>query len=74
MVAARRRGRLFRRSQAKLAPLEKGEVVRLVTATGGGYGEPKDRPRERVLEDLKNGFILPGQARRDYGLNLAAEI
>jgi N-methylhydantoinase B len=52
--------------------IEKGDVVRLVTATGGGYGAPEDRPRERVLEDLKNGFVLPEQAARDYHLDPAA--
>lgn len=45
----------------------KGEVARLVTGTGGGYGDPRKRPRERVAEDLKNGYITAEQARRDYG-------
>jgi N-methylhydantoinase B len=52
--------------------VEKGEIVRLVTATGGGYGKPRDRARERVLADLKNGFVLPERARRDYGVDVAA--
>jgi N-methylhydantoinase B len=47
--------------------VRKGEVARLITGTGGGYGDPLKRPRERVAEDLKNGYITLEQARRDYG-------
>ena len=43
-------------------PLKKGDVVRMVTATGGGWGDPKQRAQEKVLEDLKNGFITGEQA------------
>jgi N-methylhydantoinase B len=48
--------------------LKRGEVVRLHTATGGGYGPPSRRPREKVLQDLKEGYITPEQAARDYGV------
>jgi len=45
----------------------KGELIRLTTATGGGFGDPRKRPRERVERDLRNGYLTPEQARRDYG-------
>jgi N-methylhydantoinase B len=48
--------------------LKRGEVARLHTATGGGYGPPSARPREKVLQDLKEGYITPEQAARDYGV------
>ncbi|HKC73809.1 MAG TPA: hydantoinase B/oxoprolinase family protein [Chloroflexota bacterium] len=48
--------------------LKRGEVARLHTATGGGYGPPSRRPREKVLQDLKEGYITPEQAARDYGV------
>src|SRR5947209_3617346 len=48
--------------------LKRGEVVRLHTATGGGYGPPSRRPREKVQQDLKEGYINPEQAARDYGV------
>ena len=51
--------------------LAKGDVVRLTTATGGGSGEPRDRAREKVLDDLKNGYITPDQAMRHYGVELS---
>lgn len=47
--------------------LEKGEVARLVTATGGGYGDPRERDPEKISEDLRNGYITPEQAEQDYG-------
>lgn len=45
----------------------KGELIRLVTATGGGYGDPAERPRDQVERDIKNDFITADQAKRDYG-------
>jgi N-methylhydantoinase B len=49
-------------------PLNKGDVVRLITATGGGYGDPFKRPPETVAFDVKNGFITVEQARDLYGV------
>ena len=46
---------------ARLA-LRKGDVVRCVTATGGGWGRPEDRAEESIAEDLKNGFLTAKQA------------
>ncbi|WNC15489.1 hydantoinase B/oxoprolinase family protein [Brevibacillus brevis] len=51
-------------------PLNKGDVVRLVTATGGGYGNPLERPIEKVVLDAKNGYISVEQARDLYGVEL----
>lgn len=45
----------------------KGDVIRLVSAAGGGFGNAANRPRARVEQDLKNGYITLAQARRDYG-------
>lgn len=44
-----------------------GETVRVVTGTGGGYGDPRQRDRERVRRDLRDGFITAEQAVRLYG-------
>lgn len=54
-------------------PLNKEDVVRLVTATGGGYGDPLKRPGEKVALDVKNGFISLAQARDDYGVIIDPE-
>ncbi len=50
--------------------LEKGDIVRCVTATGGGYGAPKNRNKEQVLLDVKNGYISKEEAKEFYNLNV----
>jgi N-methylhydantoinase B len=35
-------------------------------AGGGGFGDPRRRPRERVQDDLRNELISPESAVRDY--------
>jgi N-methylhydantoinase B len=47
-----------------------GDVIRIHTATGGGYGEPRSRRRELVLEDLRNGYVTEETARTVYGLDI----
>jgi N-methylhydantoinase B len=51
-------------------PLNKGDVVKLVTATGGGYGHPFDRPADKVALDAKNGYISIEQAERKFGVTV----
>jgi N-methylhydantoinase B len=46
-----------------------GDVIRIHTANGGGYGDPRRRPRELVLDDLRNGFVADEIARAVYGLD-----
>ncbi len=48
--------------------VDEGDVIRIHTANGGGYGDPRRRPRELVLEDLRNGFVSEEIARDVYGL------
>jgi N-methylhydantoinase B len=48
--------------------LNKDDVARMVTCTGGGYGPPKKRDPERVANDVKNGYITIAQAEADYGV------
>jgi N-methylhydantoinase B len=50
--------------------LKKNDVARLITATGGGYGDPFERPVEEVQDDVKNGYITLEQAEKDYGVIL----
>lgn len=49
-------------------PVNDGDVIRIHTGNGGGYGDPKRRARNKVLEDVKNGFITAEQAMSLYGL------
>ena len=36
---------------------------------GGGYGNPAERPKEKVRADLTAGYISAEQAKADYGLD-----
>ena len=36
---------------------------------GGGYGDPTDRPKEKVRADLAAGYISAEQGKVDYGLD-----
>ena len=49
-------------------PLRRGDVFRLDTPGGGGYGDPLEREPERVLADVREGYITAAAAERDYGV------
>lgn len=49
-------------------PLNRGDVVKLMTATGGGYGNPLNRPAEQVAKDVKNGYISIEKAKNVFGV------
>ncbi len=49
--------------------VNEGDLIRIHTGTGAGYGEAKDRPRELVLDDLRNGYVSPETAREIYGFD-----
>ncbi len=51
-------------------PLKPGDSIRFVNAGGGGFGDPKMRRSEKIAEDLRNGFITPEGALRDYGFRV----
>lgn len=39
-------------------------------AGGGGYGDPRERPRELVRREVQQGLISPERAARDYGFEI----
>lgn len=47
-------------------PLGKGDLVEFSTAGGGGYGDPADRPRQSIAEDVAQGYISPNTAKKYY--------
>lgn len=53
--------------------VNQGDVIRIHTANGGGHGDPRRRPRERVLDDLRNGYVDEETARAVYGLESARQ-
>jgi len=51
-----------------LTRLERGDVVVMDCAGGGGYGDPGARDRGRLEHDLREGKVTPEGAERDYGI------
>jgi N-methylhydantoinase B len=49
--------------------LNKGDVIRIVTGNGGGYGDPHERDREAVIDDVGSGYLSDGRAAQAYGLD-----
>ncbi|MTW87210.1 hydantoinase B/oxoprolinase family protein [Virgibacillus dakarensis] len=54
-------------------PLNAGDVVQLVTGTGGGYGDPLERDIQQIQADVKNGYISLKDAKEIYGVELDAD-
>lgn len=54
-------------------PLNKDDVVKLVTGTGGGYGHPFNRPIEKVVSDVRNGYFSIDQSKERFGVIINSE-
>jgi N-methylhydantoinase B len=48
--------------------LKQGDVVTLITAGGGGYGDPIERDADLVLKDWREGRVSIRQALDTYGV------
>ena len=48
--------------------LRPGDVLRMEQAGGGGYGDPRTRPPELVLQDVQEGYVTLEAARTEYGV------
>jgi N-methylhydantoinase B len=53
--------------------VRRGDVVRIETGGGGGWGHPFDREPERVLADVRGGFVSRASAEENYGVVLAGD-
>jgi N-methylhydantoinase B len=53
--------------------LHAGDVLRVMTSGGGGWGNPAERDPLQVLQDVKDGFVSLQCAREDYGVVIEAE-
>jgi len=50
-----------------------GEVLANCSGGGGGWGDPCKRDPEKVLDDVRNGYVSVIGARRDYGVEINGE-
>jgi N-methylhydantoinase B len=55
-------------------PHPAGEAFRYVYGGGGGWGDPRTRDPERVLDDVLDELVSVEAARRDYGVVLTGSL
>lgn len=51
-----------------VAGIPAGTRFHQIAGGGGGFGNPHERPVERVAEEVRYGYISVAAARRDYGV------
>jgi N-methylhydantoinase B len=56
------------RSKELLADIPAGTIMRQVAGGGGGYGDPRLRPAEKVAREVRNGVLSIAVAREEYGV------
>ncbi|MEM7344510.1 MAG: hydantoinase B/oxoprolinase family protein [Chloroflexota bacterium] len=61
-------------SRVSYYPLQEGDVVRVLTGRGGGYGDPKERSPQQVAADVKDGYISRQSAQETYGVILNEDL
>jgi N-methylhydantoinase B len=71
-TAERADGRVEEFPNGKVAALRvgAGEAYVLESGGGGGYGNPLERPAERVRQDVVEGYVSPAVAHDTYGVVL----
>ena len=60
-------GQIERSNMTTGLSVKRGELIRVMTGHGGGFGDPKQRDREAVKRDLRDGYISAQEAAGDYG-------
>ena len=58
--------------KAERVTVRPGDVVVIEGTSGGGYGNPLERPVELVERDVRDGLVSRAAARRDYGVVIDA--
>jgi N-methylhydantoinase B len=44
--------------------VQRGDIIEIKTAGGGGYGRPESRDKSRIRDDIENGIITPLYAKQ----------
>ena len=47
--------------------VNEGDVIRISTGNGAGYGDPAERDPAAVAADVRNGLLTPERAQEVYG-------
>ncbi len=64
----RRDGAVERFAVATTLRVDEGDLIRIRTGNGGGYGPPAERSLDLLLDDLRNGYVTGEIASGVYGL------
>jgi N-methylhydantoinase B len=56
------------KGKSMVSDLEAGEGSLLEAGGGGGFGDPLERPVERVLADVRSEYVSIDSARENYGV------
>jgi N-methylhydantoinase B len=59
---------------ADAEPVRAGELIRIQTTGGGGWGDPLRRDPALVVRDVRWGKVSPAGARADYGVVLTGTV
>jgi len=59
-------GKRERYSLASGVIVNRDDVIRIVTGNGGGYGNPNQRERAAVLDDIRSGYLARNRASELY--------
>jgi|EndMetStandDraft_3_1072993.scaffolds.fasta_scaffold38540_2 N-methylhydantoinase B len=66
-LVMRKDGAQERHAYASGIRVDKDDVIRIITGTGGGLGNPKERDPALVAQDIRDGFITPERAADVHG-------
>ncbi|MYB78710.1 MAG: hypothetical protein F4X70_04475, partial [Acidimicrobiia bacterium] len=61
------------RARMERFTMDPGDRFRNLSAGGGGWGDPLDRPIELVCEDVLDGYVSADQAEKVYGVRVAPD-
>ena len=51
-------------------PTSKDDIIRVVTGSGGGLGNPAERDPDQVREDVRNGLLTSERAKAVFGVDV----
>ena len=67
-VELKRAGKVEVERKNIIQTIRTGETITNLNPGGGGYGNPFERPIEKVVWDVRNGLVSIEGARADYGV------
>jgi N-methylhydantoinase B len=52
----------------RVLEMKRGDLLRMVSPSGGGFGDPLEREKERVAADVRGGLLSSAHALEAYGV------